>query len=179
MKDFFRECLEQLEDKTGIRQLFFLKTQCESQTDFDKRKNILLDSMVIVSKRFDFIPEEYQQKYILRMITEDQQYDSLNSRTIWRWLDLHKDKHMTTSRISEEELTPCPPEKVDLYANQILENMAKIGNTGKAAGDPIIAELKDKFKSGMTPREKFIIEGIEIQAVSKEEAQKAYNATFN
>ncbi len=174
MKDFFRECLEQLEDRTGLRQLFFLKSQCETQGDFDKRKNVLLESMVVVSKRFNYIPDEAQKKYISRMIVEDQQYDSLNSRTIWKWLDLHKDKHMTAPKISEDELTPAPPEVAEKYIAEFYANLAKIGNPLAGKAEEILKGVKRKE----TGRSKFVIDGIEIWAMSQEEAQKAYDVTF-
>lgn len=172
MRDFFRQCLNELEDRTGLRQLFFLKSQCANEAEFDKRVNIILDSMVYASKSFSYIPEESQQKYILRMMVEDQDYDHLDSRTVHKWLNLHKDKHMTTPKITEEEMTPAPPEVAEKYIEQFKEAVLKVGN-------PVIeVPSLEETKRVETGRSKFVIEGIEIYATSEAEAKKAYDATF-
>jgi len=76
MREFFKQCLEELEAKTGLRQLYFM----QQREDGVKMVNILLDSMVIVSKEFDYIPEHAQKSIIASQIVKDQDYDGLNSR---------------------------------------------------------------------------------------------------
>lgn len=200
MKEFFQQCLEELEDVTGIRQLHWLRQACEDQATFDRRKTVLIDSMVMACQQFGFIPELAQQKMIRKMMIEDQQYDSLNSRTIHKWLTLAANSYRTHSQFNEDDLTPrdqngkpapaLSPEESQKYIDQIMENISKIGrkvpqlsdeeiqNEGQIR-DPQVGRLKEQIGTGgINPRPKFVIEGIEIQAASKEEAQKAYNATF-
>lgn len=200
MKEFFQQCLEELEDVTGIRQLHWLRQACDDQSAFDKRKKILIDSMVTVCLQFPYIPEKAQQKVIRKMMIEDQQYEGLNSRTIHKWLTLASNSYRTHSQFNEDDLTPrdsegkptdpAPPEVAEKYIEQLKEIIANTGRKvpqvseeeiqaeGKIR-DPQIAKLKEQIGTGgINPRPKFVIEGVEIQASSKEEAQKAYNATF-
>lgn len=105
MKQFFKKCLEELDLKTGIKQLHWLKQECKDQAEYDTKIDLLIGSMVRVTDRFDYIPEDMQKTYILLEMEQDQQYDSLNSRTIWKWLDRHKSKHMTHSQFTEVDLS--------------------------------------------------------------------------
>jgi hypothetical protein len=142
MKDFFKECLANLKDIANINQLHWIMQECNSQEEFDKRKNILIDSMMIVSKKFDYIPEGIQQKYILKMMVEDQVYDGLSSRVIWKWLDMHKTNHMTHSQFDEASLMqhePASDEQVRKYVAEFMANMEKIGNPEYKNG---IAQLR-------------------------------------
>lgn len=193
MREFFKQCLEELEDVSGIRQLYWLRQSCETKEDFDKRKSVLIESMVLASQRFPYINQEEQKKIIRRMMIEDQQYDALNSRTIHKWLDLHKDKFpfITESEMEQSHAPEAPPEVAAKYIEKLK---AIIESTGRQVPtmtqeeiqkegherikDPMIAKLKDELSAPFTPRQKFVIEGIEIIAVSQEEAQKAFDATF-
>lgn len=105
MKQFFKKCLEELDLKTGIKQLHWLKQECKDQAEYDTKIDLLIGSMVRVTDKFDYIPEDMQKTYILLEMEQDQQYDGLNSRVIWKWLDRHKSKHMTHSQFSEVDLS--------------------------------------------------------------------------
>jgi hypothetical protein len=221
MREFFLQCLVDLELRTGHRQLHWMRQGASSQEEFDRQKKILIDGMMIASEKFSYIPEGFQKKYILQEMIEDQQYDSLNSRIIWRWLDKHKSKHSMNDPEREEEITPEKQKEYDEARakwepkfNALLEEMKKpiIKVNAEIEGklrDPMLEELRSKFPK-TEPRPKFIIgqtcnacqgfghnddgvketwrcevcEGtgeinrVEIQADNREEAQKAYDATF-
>ena len=181
MREFFLQCLKDLEPLTGIRQLFFLQSDLE---DGERKKNVLIEGMIQTSLKFDYIPEEAQQKFIKRMMVEDQAYDSLNSRTIYKWLSMAATAYRTHSQFTEEDLTPrdengnpteaAPPEVADKYIQEFMANLAKIGNPLADKAEEILKNVKRKE----TGRSKFVIDGIEIWAMTQEEAQKAYDATF-
>lgn len=180
MKDFFKQCLEELEDVSGIRQLHWLRQSCEDQEQFDKRKNVLIEGMILSSQRFLYIPQEDQKKIIRKMMIEDQNYEAINSRTVHKWLDLHKNQFPF---ITEEEMKPqaepAPLEVADKYLNQLRANIAAMETNYKL---PTLKEIKENLEQTPkveTGRQKFVINDIEIWAYNQEEAQKAYNATFN
>lgn len=133
MKQFFKKCLEELDLKTGIKQLHWLKQECKDQDEYDKKIDLLIGSMVRVTDKFDYIPEDMQKTYILLEMEQDQQYDALNSRTIWKWLDRHKSKHMTHSQFAEvdlsqgkfyDELKPETKQLVDNFLMKLSDSLA-------------------------------------------------------
>jgi len=132
MKEFFLQCLKDLEPLTGKRQLAFWETEAGTDLAEAQRKiNVCIEGMVNISKQFNYIPEESQQKIIRRMMLEDQQYESLNARTIHKWLDLHKDK-FPVNRISEDEMTPAIPfEETSQETKQLFAEALKRMKKGK------------------------------------------------
>lgn len=113
MREFFKDCIKSLDTITGIKTYTYLQINAgksaEAKKEADKEIDLWLSSLCRVSQKFDYIPEEAQQKYILRMMEEDQKYTEFNSRTVWGWLDLHKDKHITHSQFTEMDLSPGTP----------------------------------------------------------------------
>ena len=161
MREFFKDCLRDLKNLTGLDQLHWMEQRCETQEDFDKEKEVLYGGMLHVSEKFGYIQDIDQQKYIKRMMIEDQEYQELNARTIWKWLDLHKDKHITHSQFTEQELSQeiVSPEKADEYLRIILENISKIGNRAPVNGMKQLRESKG-YKEGVIardPRPKWIV----------------------
>lgn len=128
MKDFFKTCLEELEFKTGIRQLYWMQQGAADQGDFDKKKNILLDSMVIASNKFDYIPKEDQKLIITKMMVEDQEYDGMNSRTVWKWLNMHSVHYFSVNKAPEEipriEHTAEQSERINAMIAEYLKQLA-------------------------------------------------------
>jgi hypothetical protein len=128
MKEFFHQCLEDLEAKTGLRQLYWL----QQNPDSERQVNIVLDSMVIVSKEFSYIPEEDQQRIISTMMIKDQEYDGLNSRVIYKWLAGHREHYWSltqndTKEIPQVKLTAEQQAKVDKIAKDYLQQLAAGG----------------------------------------------------
>jgi len=126
MREFFKQELKTLKAKTGLNQYENIGAMPDAQFQF----KILLDSMELACAEFSYIPDNDKQRIIREQILRDQDFTGLNSRVIWKWLNLNKD-HYWAVKVAKEEPTafePCPPEKVDFYAKQLLENIAKIGN---------------------------------------------------
>ena len=124
MKDFFLQCLQDLEAKTGIRQLYWL----QQNPDADRQVNIVLDSMVIVSKEFSYIPQEDQQRIISEMMVKDQDYDGLNSRVIYKWLAQRRDHYWMADKAAEEiprvQLTEEQQANIDRLAGEFLKQLS-------------------------------------------------------
>jgi len=183
MRDFFIQCLKDLESLTGLRQLFFLQSDLE---DGERKKNVLIAGMILACKDYPFIPEEAQKKIIRDQMVKDQNYEALNSRTIHKWLTAAANAYRTHSQFTEDDLMPrdqngkatepAPPEVADKYYREWMASLAKVGD-----GMPTIGEIEDNLKQVKrveTGRQKFVIEDVEIWAMSQEEAQKAFDATF-
>lgn len=124
MKDFFILCLKDLESISGLRQLFFLQSDLE---DGERKKDVLIAGMVATCKNFDYIPEKAQQKIIREMMVKDQDYDSLNSRVIYKWLNMHKDVYFTQSHAPEitplRDLTDDEKKRIDQLAEQFKKSL--------------------------------------------------------
>lgn len=188
MKDFFEDCLKNLEAITGLRQLAFWEMEAaKDQVSAQKKLEVCIAGMVSASKDYPFIPQEAQKKIIRDQMVKDQKYDALNSRTIHKWLSAAANAYRTHSQFLEDDLTPrdkdgkptevAPPEVAEKYQKELMASLAQIGNGGLPA-EKIIEKFKD-VRRVETGRQKFVIKDMEVWAMSQEEAQKAYDATFN
>lgn len=148
MKEFFKQCLDDLEAKTGIRQLYYLQLK----EDGAKQTLITIEGMVQASKKFPYISEEDQRLIILRMIEEDQEYDALNSRTVWKWLNLYAGHFHNVNNATEES-----PRIV--HTPEQEENIKKISSEW-------LAQLAGNFK----PEYKGL--GDEIKRIQKEDEER-------
>jgi len=86
--------------------------------------------MMATSGQFPYISEADQQRIIREQMVKDQDYDSLNSRTIYKWLNMNKDFYfMETNSATESprvELSEAEKERIDQLANQF--KMSLMGN---------------------------------------------------
>lgn len=167
MKSFFTECMKDLFALTGIEQVRWMQADLlNGKRDFE----LCVDSMVQVSLKFDYISLADQKQIIRRMMVEDKQYKGLNSRTIWGWLDLHKDVHyrgQTHFQETESANAVYPSEaEVAEYVRQWQEGMKNVGRkiepiTSKEIKDESVRELKEKFGTEHSPIDQS--KSIEIQ----------------
>lgn len=134
MKDFFTQCLKDLESLTGIRQLYFLQSDLE---DGERKKNVLIDGMVATRNQFDYIPDEAIKKIVREQMVKDQDYDALNSRVLFKWLNMHKDVYFAKAQ------TPFKIDSVDLTEEQ-RERIDKLANEYKAS---LINDFKPVYKN--------------------------------
>ncbi len=157
MKDFFKQCLKDLEPLTGIRQLYFLESDLE---DGARKLDVLLSGMVTTSTMFPYITEETQKKIIREMMVKDQDYDSLNSRVIHKWLNQHKEFYYLeankaaeapTVHLSEEE-----SKRIDQLAQKTLASLA--GNFS-----PSLTGVDEEMKK------------IQAEDLERQEGKKSYH----
>ncbi len=161
MRDFFKTILNELKDNTGLDQVRWLRNDCETEAEFDKRVENIVNGMMVVSEKFDYIPPGFQQKYIRKMMIEDQNYDSLNSRVIWKWLDAHKGLHfLGSTKITEDQMMAyATPEEAEKYIAEWKQALSKIGNPEYKNG---MTELRksagfEASYSAAAPRPSFIV----------------------
>lgn len=60
-------------------------------------------------QQFPYIPEEAQKKIIREHMVKDQDYEALNSRTVWKWLNMNKDVWWAKEQAAEPSETPPEP----------------------------------------------------------------------
>lgn len=129
MKEFFKQCLEDLEFISGNRQLYWMKQNCESQSDFNRKKDILINSMVIVSKEFEYIPEASQKCIIQTQIIKDQNYEGLYSSTIWKWLNAYKAPYLNPAQLQDKPVIFEPQsEETKEMIRKHLANLSGLGD---------------------------------------------------
>lgn len=106
MKEFIKQCLADLESLTGIRQTYYLTID----TDGERKATVLIQGILEVCKQFSYISEADQQKIIREQMVKDQNYDALNSRTVWKWFNGVKDKYWELAHKPKfENAIPLPP----------------------------------------------------------------------
>lgn len=124
MRDFFKSELETLQMKTGLKQYEHIS----NMPDAEKQFKILLDGMVLACNEFPYIPDPDKKRIIQEQIIRDQDYTSLNSRVIWKWLNAQKDHYWQRfeDQRQEEKHEQCDPAIADMYAEQFKENLKKM-----------------------------------------------------
>ena len=110
MKEFIKQCMADLESLTGIRQTYYLTID----TDGERKATVLIQGILEVCKQFSYISEADQQKIIREQMVKDQNYDALNSRTVWKWFNGVKDLYWELAHKPKFEnaipLEPLTPE---------------------------------------------------------------------
>lgn len=153
MKEFFETCLKNLFAVTGIQQFVYMELKAakskEAEMEMKRELALLINSMILVSDKFNYIPLESQKKYIIKMMVEDQNYEGLNSRVIWKWLDLHRTAHSFTNeepiQINGKYFDETSPETQALV-NDFLTKLNGKFEVPKMTHEQIKEEGQDKPK---------------------------------
>jgi len=132
MKQFFEQCLRDLEALTGKRQVYYWQTETDTDSSGKakgaRKFEVCVQGMVIQSQNFPYIPEEDQKRIITEMIVKDQDYEALNSSVIYKWLSMYKDKYFMAANAPEPEPmhqhTPEELERIDKLAQEYLAQLA-------------------------------------------------------
>lgn len=156
MKDFFKQCLKDLEPLTGIRQLFFLQSDLE---DGERKKDVLIDGMITTSAMFPYIPEETQKKIIREMMVKDQDYDSLNSRVIHKWLNQNKEFYYLEANKAAEaprvNLSEEESERIDQLAQKTLASLAVDFSPSLKGVDEEMKKIQEEDKERQEGKKSF------------------------
>lgn len=105
MKEFIEQCIKDQEAINGIRQLYFL----EVDPDGERKLKITIQGILRTCEQFQYIPPEAQKKIISDQMVKDQDYDALNSRTVWKWFDKAKDVYWAKAQEPVEEVKELEP----------------------------------------------------------------------
>lgn len=189
MRDFFKSELETLKAKTGLNQYenFSAMVDSEGKSIGAKQIGILLDSMVLACNEFPYIPDMDKCTIIQKMIIQDQDFTALNSRSVWKWLNMHKDVYWGKIKTEEENPVEYPPlteeEKKELEEELHRRKLAAMAERTKFPGLDLTmkaiekedAERTEKKKGTPDPRPVFIVdvkddEGNLIQTVENVKA---------
>jgi len=155
MNEFLRQCFRDLEAITGIRQLYYFETD----PDGERKLDVCIKGILITCGQFPYIPEEAQKKIIREQMVKDQDFDALNSRTVWKWLDKAKDVWWAKSQepVAEvKELEPLSEETQKLIREWQMEMIGSKTVTFKERlnqeMDKIKAEDKSRFEGKEMPK---------------------------
>ncbi len=134
MKDFLKSELKTLKAKTGLNQY----ETFSAMPDAENQIRILLDSMVLACNEFPYIPEFDKCQIIQKMIVQDQDFTALNSRAVWKWLNMHKDVYWGKIKHEQEKEVIHPPlteeEKKELAEELERRKQSALGERMKFAG---------------------------------------------
>lgn len=171
MREFFKSELESLKAKTGLNQYENLS----AMPDAIKQFKILFDSLEMVRAEFHYIPDDAVKQIVQESIIRDQDFTSLNSRVLYRWLNAKKDYYwaLYQSQVEQQaQATPVPfdqlpPDlqaKIEDFKRSLLEGsgLQPVPKVSEAEMDAISksdARRTDKPKSLVAgnPRPKFIV----------------------
>lgn len=132
MKDFFEQCLRDLEPLTGKRQVYYWQIETEQDSSGKakgmRKFEVCVQGMVIQSQNFSYIPEPDQKRIITEMMVKDQEYEALNSSVIYKWLSMYKDKYFMAANAPEAEPihkhTPEEIQRIDKLAQEYLAQLS-------------------------------------------------------
>lgn len=124
MREFLKKELETLKAKTGLLQY----EKMSQDPDAVNQIRIMLDSIMLVFQEFHFIPDSDKKRIIQENIIRDQEFQGLNSRVVWRWLNAQKDKYYKelAHRESEEGAPPLTGEARDKAIAEWLQAVNKL-----------------------------------------------------
>lgn len=91
MREFFLELLQNLDKFCGLKQY---EKIMQLQTH-KHELNLLLDILCKVAEQFTFIPEKDKKRIISDAVITDQEFQGLNARIIYKWLNAKKDQFFT------------------------------------------------------------------------------------
>jgi len=199
MKDFFKSELQTLKAKTGLNQY----ETFSNMPDASKQIGILLDSMVLACNEFPYIPDMDKCAIIQKMIIQDQDFTALNSRSVWKWLNMHKDIYWTKANgKTKDEPTVFEPLSEDTkkliadFQSKLLEkdvpkfpgldltmDQIKYEDSLRLAGEGLkpkgIVDTRPTFIVNITNDDDEIIHTVwNVRATSQEKANEAVSVAI-
>jgi len=100
MKAYFLDLLNNLDKLAGLRQV---EKIMNSSPNPKAEINELIAVLVRVSEQFPYIPEQDQKNIISAAVITDAEFNSLNARIVYKWLNIHKDKFFKEVAHMEQE----------------------------------------------------------------------------
>ena len=183
MNEFLRQCFRDLEAITGIRQLYYFETD----PDGERKLDVCIKGILLTCKQFPYIPEEAQQKIIREQMVKDQEFDALNSRTVWKWFDKAKDIWWAKSQEPVPEvkdagpLTPETEKLIREFQVGLLNGMGKERPLFKERLADEMAKIQAEDKSRLEGKEIAKSERYKYQtdeaALRMAELRREYGAT--
>jgi len=144
MREYFLNLLQNLDKFCGLKQyekIMQLPTHKEEL-------NALLDILCRVSEQFKFIPEKDQKRIISDAVITDQEFQGLNARVIYKWLNLKKDQFFTEAAHMPTEPTvePVTGEARDKWLKKFMEAVMSVGAPETKPVNPY-KEVQEQWKA--------------------------------
>lgn len=125
MRQFFLDLLNNLDKLAGLRQIEKIYASHSDPAEAKKEISQLINLLVSTSDQFAFIPEKEKQRLIRTAVITDPEFNSLNARIVFKWLNTHKDKYYKElahmEKVEEENYEIVTGEKREEYLNQWLK----------------------------------------------------------
>jgi len=165
MREFFKQALLNLYIYCGNR-------QAEKMSE-DEIK-LLLDALERMSKLYNYIPEERQKEIINNCLLTDKEYQNINVRTVSKWLEVNgkhyfkEEAHHETEIKGEIVTGEKRQEWLEKFAKAVLNATQEFTGATDVKGSG--SRLKENIEQA-TGIKRYVIDGIEIYAISQEEAE--------
>lgn len=166
MREFFRECLFNLYVYCGNRQ---------AEKMSDEEIKLLLDALERMSKLYNYIPEERQKEIIQNCLLTDKEYQNINVRTVSKWLELNgkhyfkEEAHTEIQPVGEIVTGERRQEWLEKFAKAVLNATQEFTSPGESGHKGSGTRLRDNIEQA-TGIKRYVIDGIEIYAISEDEA---------
>jgi len=159
--------------------------------------------MVLACNEFPYIPDMDKCTIIQKMIIQDQDFTALNSRSVWKWLNMHKDIYWTKANgikkdepIVFEPLKPETEQMIREFQAKLLETTSpsfpglnytidqiKQEDSTRMSGEEIkpkgIVDTRPSFTVEITNDKDEVIHTIEnVRATSQDKANEAVSVAI-
>lgn len=160
MREFFKQQLENLQARTGIRQLEHLMAKDTWKEDVDQLIKFMIEECS--KPPFDVVRQEVKERVITRAIVEDQDFIGLNAKFVRRalnvWWLANGDRVIEAMNAKEAkvyervELTPEQKAKIDVMASSYIarllqgDGIKEVPDVGKDVAAKEGAEWKSELE---------------------------------
>lgn len=155
LRDFFKQELETLQAKTGIRQL---ENMMAKEATWESDLSTLLDLLVAECNRpaFKLIGVDVKMDIIRESIISDKDFIGLNAKFVYKSLvnwwyangDRYLERHMQ-SLPKEDRPEPAPPEVREKYIQEWFQKLDKVGANFR--GGPVLTPEQVKREGQEKP----------------------------
>lgn len=140
MTEYFLNLLKSLYRIAGLRQMENL--YAEGKEKGDRELNLLINELTHAASQYPEVPNQVIIDTINDRVRKDQEFTSLNARTIHKWLTPLRSRYYHESHhIEQKPIEDAPPivtgKKRDEYIHQLLEICEGIGGPKKSPKDII------------------------------------------
>lgn len=167
MRDFYKQVLKDFHLYCGNR------SQMRDWEDEEISK--LLDILVKVSEAYNFIPEAGQKAIIEAQLIKDNDYTTLNARTVGKWFEQNGKHYFKEAAHVETKSNAVPVEGeardkwIQTYLTALANTETNFTQPGESGHKGSGTRLRDNIEQA-TGIKRYVIDGIEIYAISEDEA---------
>lgn len=167
MRNFYKQVLKDFHLYCGNR------SQMRDWEDDEISK--LLDILVKVSEAYNYIPEEGQKAIIETQLIKDIEYTTLNARVVGKWFEQNgkhyfkEEAHKQSEENAEYVKGEAREKWIQTYLTALAHTETTFTKPGESGHKGSGTRLKENIEQS-TGIKRYLIDGIEIYAISEEEA---------